>query len=252
MRLHQSRRHVTEQMADTGHDDRRDPSPFGARRGMPLAQRIGAADSYGLLLALIVASLIGTAAVGGSAAGPVAVVVLQGSVLIYAIWTSRAGRRVLRGSLIAVPAVIVAAAVLTGNDSDSAVAAVRAVSTLLSFVAVGSIVRRIGAHPRVDSATVLGALCIYLLIGTLFASLFGTIAALGDVPFFVGRGEPRFVDFLYFSFVTMTTVGYGDFTAATDLGRMLAVSQAVIGQLYLVSVVALVIGNVGRERLRSE
>ena len=83
----------TGQMADTGHDERRDQSPFGARRGMPLAQRIRAADSYGLLLALIVASLIGTAAVGRSAAGPVAVVVLQGSVLIYAIWTSRAGRR---------------------------------------------------------------------------------------------------------------------------------------------------------------
>jgi hypothetical protein len=218
---------------------------------MPLAQRIRAADSYGLLLALIVASLIGTAVAGGSSVGWVAVVVLQGSVLIYAIWTSRAGRRVLRGSLIAVPVVIVAAAVLSGSDSDSAAAAVRAVSALLSFAAVGAIVRRIGAHPRVDSATVLGALCIYLFIGTFFASLFGTIAALGDAPFFVGRADPPFVDFLYFSFVTMTTVGYGDFTAATDLGRMLAVSQAVLGQLYLVSVEALVIGNVGRERHRS-
>jgi uncharacterized membrane protein len=178
-------------------------------------------------------------------------VVLQGSVLIYAIWTSRAGRRVLRGSLIAVPIVIVVAAVFAGNQSDSAVAAVRAVTALLSLAAIGAIVRRIGAHPRVDSATILGALCIYLLIGTFFASLFGTVAALGDAPFFVGRPAPRFIDFLYFSFVTMTTVGYGDLTAATDLGRMLAISQAAIGQLYLVSVVALVIGNVGRERHRS-
>lgn len=239
------------QMADTGRDDRGDPSPFGARRGMTFAQRIRAADSYGLLLALIVASLIGTAPAGRSAAGLVAVVVLQGTVLIYAIWTSRAGRQVLRGSLIAVPIVIVVAAVFTGNQSDSAVAAVRAVTALLSLAAIGAIVRRIGAHPRVDSATILGALCIYLLIGMFFASLFGTVAALGDAPFFVGRAAPRFVDFLYFSFVTMTTVGYGDLTAATDLGRMLAISEAVIGQLYLVSVVALVIGNVGRERRRS-
>jgi hypothetical protein len=48
----------------------------------------------------------------------------------------------------------------------------------------------------------------------------------------------------------MTTVGYGGFTAATDLGRMLAVTEALIGQLCLVTVVALVIGNIGRERRR--
>jgi hypothetical protein len=238
-------------MADVGQGDRQDRVPSGARRRMPLAQRIRAADSYGLLLALIFASLIGTAAASHLAAGRVSVVVLQGGVLVYAIWTSRAGRRVLRGSLIAVPIVIVAAAVLTGSHSDSATAAVRAVSTLLSLATIGAIVRRIGAHPRVDGSTILGALCIYLLIGTFFANLFGTVAALGNAPFFVDLAAPQYVDFLYFSFVTMTTVGYGDLTAATDLGRMLAASQAVIGQLYLVSVVALVIGNVGRERHRS-
>ena len=62
--------------------------------------------------------------------------------------------------------------------------------------------------------------------------------------------DPHGIDFLYFSFVTMTTVGYGDLTAAGDLGRMLAVTEALIGQLYLVTVVALVIGNIGQERLR--
>jgi Ion channel len=46
----------------------------------------------------------------------------------------------------------------------------------------------------------------------------------------------------------MATVGYGDLTAAADLGRMLAVREALIGQLYLVTVVALVIGRVGQGR----
>jgi voltage-gated potassium channel Kch len=53
--------------------------------------------------------------------------------------------------------------------------------------------------------------------------------------------EPN--DFLYFSFATLTTVGYGDLVAATDLGRSLAVSEALIGQIYLVTVVALIVGN---------
>jgi voltage-gated potassium channel Kch len=67
----------------------------------------------------------------------------------------------------------------------------------------------------------------------------------------VTETAPRSIDFLYFSYVTLTTVGYGDLTAAGDLGRMLAVTEALLGQLYLVTVVALVIGNIGRERTRA-
>lgn len=95
--------------------------------------------------------------------------------------------------------------------------------------------------------TILGALSIYLLIGTFFAALFRAVAAFSNEPFFVTKAA-RTVDYLYFSFVTLTTTGYGDLTARTDLGRMLAVTEALLGQLYLVSVVALVVGNIGRER----
>ena len=58
------------------------------------------------------------------------------------------------------------------------------------------------------------------------------------------------MDHLYFSFVSLTTVGYGDLTPISDLGRMIAVSEALIGQLFLVTVVALVVGNIGRTRLK--
>ena len=60
--------------------------------------------------------------------------------------------------------------------------------------------------------------------------------------------RPRSTDFIYFSFITLTTTGYGDLTAAHDLGRMLAVTEALFGQLYLVSAVALLIGSLGRTR----
>jgi hypothetical protein len=50
--------------------------------------------------------------------------------------------------------------------------------------------------------------------------------------------------------VTLTTVGYGDFTASTSVGRMFAVSEALTGQLYLVSAVALLVGNIGRTIVR--
>jgi hypothetical protein len=51
------------------------------------------------------------------------------------------------------------------------------------------------------------------------------------------------VSYLYFSFTTLTTVGFGDLTAGSDAGRMLAVMEALLGQLYLVTVVAFIVAT---------
>lgn len=48
--------------------------------------------------------------------------------------------------------------------------------------------------------------------------------------------------------MTMTTVGYGDLVTALDFGQAIAVTQALLGQVYLVTVVALVVGNIGLQR----
>jgi voltage-gated potassium channel Kch len=104
-------------------------------------------------------------------------------------------------------------------------------------------------HPVVDGATVLGALSVYLLIGLFFASVYGVIASIGSGPLFAqALGDGSSIDWTYFSFVTLTTVGFGDITARADIARVLAVSEALLGQIYLVTVVALLIGNIGRER----
>jgi hypothetical protein len=220
------------------------------RNGWSLARRVRARDSYGVLFALIVCALIATAVVGRSSVGRTVVAVLQGVVLLYALWTARAGRGVLRTALLVVPAVVLAIAIAAGRTSDVAAAAVAAAEATLSLSAIAAIARQLVAHPRVSGATILGALCTYLLIGMFFASVFATVNALSSDSFFAMGGVPRQIDFLYFSYVTLTTVGYGDLTASGDLGRMLAVTEALLGQLYLVTVVSLVIGNIGRERSR--
>ncbi len=78
----------------------------------------------------------------------------------------------------------------------------------------------------------------------MFASLFSAVAALSDVPFFADGATPTLSSLQYFSFTTLTTVGYGDLAPATRLGRSLAITEALVGQIYLVTVVALLVGNV--------
>jgi hypothetical protein len=100
--------------------------------------------------------------------------------------------------------------------------------------------------------TVAGALCIYLLAGLFFAFVYSAIGAFQEGQFFAQTETTTSVDCVYFSFVTLTTVGYGDLTARTDFGRMTSISEALFGQLYLVSVVALLVGNLGRTRPRRQ
>jgi hypothetical protein len=107
------------------------------------------------------------------------------------------------------------------------------------------IVRDLRATGQVRLASVMGVLSLYLLLGMFFAF---TYAALDDLagPFFVDTKDASTSDCLYFSFTTLTTVGYGDFVARTDLGHTLAVLEALIGQIYLVTVVSLIVSNLGR------
>ena len=71
-------------------------------------------------------------------------------------------------------------------------------------------------------------------------------------PFFAGGQLATVPHCLYFSFTSLTTVGYGDFTARTNLGHTLAVSEALLGQIYLVTVVSLIVANLGRSRPRAQ
>ena len=75
---------------------------------------------------------------------------------------------------------------------------------------------------------------------------------LGGHPFFAGDQSTTVAHCLYFSFASLTTVGYGDLTARTNLGHTLSVSEALLGQIYLVTVVSLIVANLGRSRPRAQ
>jgi hypothetical protein len=125
------------------------------------------------------------------------------------------------------------------------------VTTLLCFALVlmltpALMVLRLLMRPKITLDTVAGALTAYLQVGIFFAVLYRLIDVLGDEHFFA-QGPEAVDSFQYFSLITLTTVGYGDLTPGTNLGQLLASLEALTGQLFLVSVVALVVGNLGRD-----
>ena len=101
-------------------------------------------------------------------------------------------------------------------------------------------------HVRLQS--VLGVLSLYILLGMLFAFVYGAIDLLADEPFFAGVETATVSECLYFSFITLTTVGYGDLSASSDLGHTLSIFEALLGQIYLVTVVSVLVSNLGRPR----
>lgn len=107
--------------------------------------------------------------------------------------------------------------------------------------------RNLRMRNRVTIEAVLGVLAVYLLVGMFFAAVYGVIGEING-SFYAQDLSSTVARNLYFSFTTLTTVGYGDLTAASNLGHTLAVSEALLGQIYLVTVVSLIVGNLGRRR----
>lgn len=96
----------------------------------------------------------------------------------------------------------------------------------------------------VDSETVFGALCAYLFMGLCWAVIYATVVELRPDAIFVPEGgSGDFLTWVYFSFTTLTTLGYGDVAPRLDSVRMLAILEALIGQIYLVVIVARLVGS---------
>jgi uncharacterized membrane protein len=98
--------------------------------------------------------------------------------------------------------------------------------------------------------TITGALCVYILFGLFFALVYRLLAQFGFAPFFAQTDQATAADYVYFSFVTLTTVGYGDLTTTHNLARMLAITEALLGQFYLVTVIAVLVSRASSERMR--
>jgi hypothetical protein len=233
-----------------------------AARGWRLANK----DRYVLVFALVMVTILTNAFLTQNAGGTILFAMSLTLTLVVTLVTSNSRRRtvVIAGGVVAAAFAVAVVAQRLGLMEIGRIGfklATVATCLIVPYV-IGS---RVVRHPRVTLNTVAGAADIYLLFGLLFAVIYSLV---GDVillwypslvtdlgptttaaqAFFLGGRIPLPSDFIYYSFVTLTTVGYGDLTASTGFGRMLSVTEALIGQLYLVTVVAVLVSNTGKDR----
>lgn len=120
------------------------------------------------------------------------------------------------------------------------------VLVVLSSPAV--ILRRILGHRTVTAKTIVGSICVYVYLGLIFALLFGLVDSIESAPFFAQGPATRPGQFTYFSFITVTTLGYGDLSPGTDVGQGLAVLATLTGSIYMVTLVARLVSMYGLQR----
>jgi hypothetical protein len=204
---------------------------------------------YGWLLASLVASLAVQGALAPSSLQRVVVSILLGANLLLAVVVADV-KRSLRRLAVAIAVTGVAVNVLRAATELLGEGEVRAMNALVvllgpPMIALG-VLRNLRASRAVRLEAVSGVLSLYIMIGLFFAFVYGAIEEAGGEPFFAGGAPATVANCVYFSFVTLATVGYGDLTAAGNLGHTLCVFEALIGQIYLVTVVSLIVSNLGR------
>ena len=204
---------------------------------------------YGLLLIVALVSLVVQGVVEPTAVQQVIVTLLAGAILLLALRAARLSPRLIQIALALGLAALVVSIVraTAGGIGDGAARSMNAALIALGPPAiVVGLVRDLRATGMVRVQALFGVLSLYMLIGMAFGFVYGAIDLFGGDPFFAAGQSATVSNCLYFSFITLSTVGYGDFVARTDLGHTLAVFEALIGQIYLVTVVSLIVTNLRR------
>jgi hypothetical protein len=240
---------------DDHHRPPRDQAGTSTRRWQSgaLRQAVRASDSYGLLLFLLLVDYVLISLIDTRRWSDLIVGVPIALSLLLAMHTSRAHIHAVRTARIASVGVVVLGIVSAITGESLLSGAIGFIFCVLLIVSVYVILRRVFGHERVGIETILGALCVYIIIGLMFTFLFIGIARVSATPF-LAQPPPHHVpaDYLYLSFVTLTTVGFGDLTPASKLARTVVVLEALIGQVFLVTLVARLVALFGTEQRRSE
>jgi Ion channel len=205
-------------------------------RWLRRAERVS--DAFGLVLLLVLTTYVLTSLLSNHGWSAVVLTVATSATSVVALTSSHAHAGLVRAAIwlsgLTILLAVIAAA--TGDRAWLNFASVIQISLLA--LAMGAVLRRVVTTAKVGSRTILGAISVYAALGILFTFLYGTIERIQGGSFFEGVLRPDGSDFLFFSYTTLTTTGYGNLVPGGQPGRMLSGLEMMIGQIFLVTLVA--------------
>jgi hypothetical protein len=210
----------------------------GLRR---LVAAFASSTSYGLVLLLILVTYALSVTLSSDWSGSL-VLAIQMATVWFALRTSQSRRGLRRVAIVLlVGSGIIAVLNLfsPGLTADNGLVALTA--GVLYLIAPLSIIRHLVTRQVIDVETLAGALAAYLLWGMCYAFFYHALGLIQDASFFGSSGDGTFPQDLFFSFTTLTTTGYGNLVPAGNPGQTLAVSEMLLGQLFLVTAIGKIV-----------
>ena len=206
---------------------------------MPLWQPQPAPGRYGALLVVLIVGYLLSAFITKHWVDSLQVVLFT-VVMVLALRSASVSRRAVRLLLVvAVIGVPVFFAISISSATGDVGTGIANVWTgLVLLAAVVMIVHRVLTFGTVTLQSIYGAFSAYLIVGLMFASFYAAMYHFGGDQFFANEQMGNTQTFQYFSFTTLTTLGYGDYTALENSGRAVAVMEALTGQIFLATLVA--------------
>ncbi len=200
------------------------------------AQR--ASDAFGLVLLLVLLTYVLASVLSNRSWGAVLLTIVTGATSVVALTSSHVRPVFVRRALMLAVLAVLLAIVSAATGGRHWLSAANFIEIGLLAVAMAAVLRRVLTANNVSSRTILGAISVYTALGILFTWAYSLIDRLEGGGFFGEGVAIKGSDFLFFSYTTLTTTGYGDLVPAGQIGRMVSGLEMMLGQVFLVTLVA--------------
>jgi hypothetical protein len=203
-----------------------------------LARAERARDAFGLVFLLVLTTYVLASLLTNRGWSAVILTVATSATSVVALTSSQARAETVRIALLLSVLTVALAAIGAATGDHGWLNVASAIQVGLLTVAMLSVLRRVVSSAEVGFRTILGAISVYTVLGILFTFLYGLVDRTQGGAFFEGVPHPAGSDFLFFSYTTLTTTGYGNLVPGGQPGRMIAGLEMMIGQIFLVTLVA--------------
>ena len=195
-------------------------------------------DAFGLVLALVLLTYVLASLFDNRGWSAVVLMLATSTTSVVALVSSHVRPKVVRASLWLSALTVLLAAIAAGLDEKTLLNIASLIQICLLAIAMAAVLWRVVSSAEVGSRTILGAISVYTVLGILFTFAYGTIDRIQGGPFFEEVAHPSGSDFIFFSYTTLTTTGYGNLVPGGQPGRMISGLEMMLGQIFLVTLVA--------------